>query len=829
MKKHPACKRIMPAVLAFTLLVLPLSACGGGKTEEKLSEYVYVPQYTDIVGDVSDVSSPTLSGDTIYFYSTVPYHMDGTPLTDAEKDAMNNGGNIKYASSSSEIAVASDTAAEPAVDAPVIDYSDITYKPALFAVNKDGTNYRQLSDYAPKMEASSKYSYVSLDRMLADAEGNLWVAESVSTTVFDLPEGFDETKDDPYQYYVRDDRANYIRKLSDTGAELSTIDLSTIVTSTEQNQENGYYFYLGGMACDKAGNLYFTDGNKSVYVLEPNGSLRFKLDNDGYLGSLTQLKDGSVCVMAYGDEGASMFKVVDANTKSWGTQYKMPVNAYDSSSGGALYDLCYNDSTSLFGYNVATETSEKILSWINCDVDGSTIRYSTILDDGNVFALSTDYNDSGKSNFEIINFVKTPRSEVKQKTTLTLATMWLDYNLKKEILKFNKGNENYRIEVQDYSEYNTQEDYTAGITKFNTEIISGNIPDLIDISQLPYKQYAAKGLLEDFYAYLDKDDSPVKRADFVQSILKASEIDGKLYALATSFSINSIIGAPAVVGDEMGWTVDEMQQIVSEHPDADVPFGMYMTRDGILQSLCMLNMSDYIDWQTGQCAFNTDDFKSLLTFVKSFPEQIKEDDNSEYIDDATLIQDGRELFQIFSASDFNSFQYYKATFGGAITFKGFPNENRNGNVAQLNGGLAMTTSCKDKDGAWQFISALLSEDYQKNLDWYFPIIQKAFDQKLAKAMEQQYTTDENGNKVPVSTGGMGMGDGAMVEFYAISQEEADQIKALINSVEYTSAYDQKAYDIISEEAAYFFSGEKTVDKTAEIIQNRISLYINEQR
>lgn len=150
-------------------------------------------------------------------------------------------------------------------------------------------------------------------------------------------------------------------------------------------------------------------------------------------------------------------------------------------------------------------------------------------------------------------------------------------------------------------------------------------------------------------------------------------------------------------------------------------------------------------------------------------------------------------------------------------------------MAQLTGGLAMTTSCKNKDAAWQFMRVLLTDDYQKNLSWGYPMSQKAFNEKLADAMKQQYTTDENGKQVPVSNGGMSMGDGIQVQFYAITKEEADQIKALINSVDRTANYDQSLTEIISEEAASFFSGDKTVDQVADVIQSRMTIYVNEQR
>ena len=36
-------------------------------------------------------------------------------------------------------------------------------------------------------------------------------------------------------------------------------------------------------------------------------------------------------------------------------------------------------------------------------------------------------------------------------------------------------------------------------------------------------------------------------------------------------------------------------------------------------------------------------------------------------------------------------------------------------------------------------------------------------------------------------------------------------------------------DIICEEAAYYFNGSKGVEETAEVIQNRVQLYLNEHK
>ena len=81
-----------------------------------------------------------------------------------------------------------------------------------------------------------------------------------------------------------------------------------------------------------------------------------------------------------------------------------------------------------------------------------------------------------------------------------MAVMYLDYNTQNAVIKFNRASKDVRIELIDYSQYNNEKDWSAGLTKLTTEIMAGNMPDIISVSeQIPYRQLAAKGLLEDLY------------------------------------------------------------------------------------------------------------------------------------------------------------------------------------------------------------------------------------------------------------------------------------------------------------------------------------------
>ena len=66
---------------------------------------------------------------------------------------------------------------------------------------------------------------------------------------------------------------------------------------------------------------------------------------------------------------------------------------------------------------------------------------------------------------------------------------------------------------------------TLNVENHGIEIMSGNVPDMILTDGLPVRQYAAKGLLEDLYPYIDAD---MGRDALITPVLDADSEDGKL-------------------------------------------------------------------------------------------------------------------------------------------------------------------------------------------------------------------------------------------------------------------------------------------------------------
>ena len=128
-----------------------------------------------------------------------------------------------------------------------------------------------------------------------------------------------------------------------------------------------------------------------------------------------------------------------------------------------------------------------------------------------------------------------------------------------------------------------------------------------------------------------------------------------------------------------------------------------------------------------------------------------------------------------------------------------------------------------KDGAWQFIRTFMTKEYQgKTMDSYYtPTRQDCFDLYIEAAMATKEYTNELGRKIYPREGEMGYGSGMNITLKPLTQEGADQYVSVINNTKKSMSYDWELLEMIQEEAKPYFAGEKSLDETANIIQNRV--------
>ena len=475
---------------------------------------------------------------------------------------------------------------------------------------------------------------------------------------------------------------------------------------------------------------------------------------------------------------------------------------------------------------------------MSCDINGDSVASQAlkISSDGSIMGITTDYS-GGSIDTQLFTLTRVPADSLPKKQILTVAQLEYnpDYQLTNRMVRFNRSHDNVRLEYLDYSQYNTESDFTAGITKFNTEVMAGNLPDIIPTNQIAYRQIASKGLLEDLYPYLDKDPE-LKREDFFPNLLSALEVNGGLYQVVSGFSVETLCGAASIVGDTPGWTYDDFNAALEKMPEGCTPLEPYVTRDQVMSSLLYADMDSFVDWTTGKVNFESDNFKQLLQFVKQFPAEYNwdEHDNSESTQD--LLRQGRQMLTQTYLYGLDSILWNGANFGGQATYIGWPTSSGVGSIMRFENGFAMSKNCADKDAAWEFLRSMLTESGQTG-QYNIPSNRNVFNKQLEDFMTPRYRKDadgnilldENGEKIEESRGGWIDDNGVEHNIYAMTQEQADEVLTIIETCTKVASYDTSIYDIVNEQAQAFFADQKSVDEVARLIQSKANIYVNEQR
>lgn len=147
-----------------------------------------------------------------------------------------------------------------------------------------------------------------------------------------------------------------------------------------------------------------------------------------------------------------------------------------------------------------------------------------------------------------------------------------------------------------------------------------------------------------------------------------------------------------------------------------------------------------------------------------------------------------------------------------------------GAIMDIDGGIAISETCAEKNGAWAFVKSILTDDYQTD-QWQLPVTVSAFEAVMKELQEPEYDIMDGEKVYRDSVGFIGITEYKLDD---ITDAEIQEFKDYINSMTHISTnVDSDLLNIVLEEAAAFFAGDKTEDEVADLIQNRVSIYLGE--
>lgn len=401
-----------------------------------------------------------------------------------------------------------------------------------------------------------------------------------------------------------------------------------------------------------------------------------------------------------------------------------------------------------------------------------------------------------QSNGDFFRLTPADPENIKPKIQLRLAALDPAYALQNTVTRFNNSNSEYYVTLVDYTDGGTVDADTAEL-RLNTDILSGNMPDMICVSTISPFPYMRRNMLLDLTALIEAD-AELSIDDI--AIAQALQQDGGIYYLANSFSFETLIAQYSRFGDADGWTLQQYLQIDSAQPD-DVMTIYNMTSDSYLNHIIRRALNNAVDWDSGTCAFDSAEFTALLRTAKEIRQTPEDPQNMVYGIGAQIVGSGGRVTAAQLVDNVWALKYAEQTAGCKLSFIGWPSQNgSNGAELNLRDPVAILSGSENVDGCWAFLKYLLISGTSQNLPVYAP------------ALDEQLLSAKTDDSIPTQ----------------LTDEDIQRFRTLVSAIDNITLYDESLFAIVEGEYNAYMNGDRTAEETAARIQSKASIYLAEQ-
>lgn len=598
-----------------------------------------------------------------------------------------------------------------------------------------------------------------------------------------------------YMTPSKDEAADYsLCRCSRSGGRVAEVPLNSVMEEADALRYAGRMLFLNA---DDKGNLCVTVKNARTYcfLFNSEGKFLFSLKDSGNPMNAITTATGQMAVCS-SKGGGSTFSLlpIDMDGRDWDKPIEL--GAVDKVFDGVGDTSCYlYAANELYACSLSARTNDKLFTWSNLGLSSGDTHIFP-LSDGRFAIVAGSFSQTQLLSYEFC--IVEPG--VDERTVLTMLSLNPDASIREAVALFNKSSREFRVELTSYSSLYpgaSASEWDNAVMKLNIELISGKVPDLIDLSGLPADAYLRHGLLEDLYPYL-LGDSAINLDDYYANIFDAMSIDGKLPYVTNSVRIFTMFADANAVGTKRGWTVNEFAQLKND--GRIIVEGLEPSR--FLQMLVAAD-TRFVDWESGECRFDSEEFVNLLELCKSM---------ADCEDSAQFVSDGSQANCIYTPLFSALFvAQSNARLAGNANPIGFPNAT--GEVMHIMDAanrIGLSAACEHKDGAWAFVRLFLEPRLQES-GIYFPFLKSSFE-KIADASVKGNT---------IWRGGMYDGE--------IREEDIALAREILGSTGFCGNSDQRLVSLISEIAESYFNDSRTAQEVSADIQRRARLYIDEHR
>ena len=452
-------------------------------------------------------------------------------------------------------------------------------------------------------------------------------------------------------------------------------------------------------------------------------------------------------------------------------------------------------------YDIKSKKIQIILEFEELSMNPRDVGWIMRLENDEFYILNGSEHNS--SNFyKVRKATDGDSTTIPQKKELTLAFVGFEGMYDKEVYAFNGSQNDVRIRMQVYDD----------IDNLLAEIIAGNIPDLIDISDATvYKAVREKNLLEDLHSFFVKD-SNLSEDDFLDKSMEYYNENGSLYAIPYALEIHSMMVNGDYSGARSNWNLAQFEEFINSLPKADMATAG-ITRNELFYYLCMMYFDHFVDEKSGKCSFQTEEFYQLLKCCNRFAVMDEDSYDDEKLE--RMIIDGECVLTITGITGVNfDYTITRSLFQKKGKLIGFPTESGSGDIVTAFPLVLGITTGENCEYAWEFVKFLMTRE-RENLDYMDFVSYKPLYEKHMRTLREE-----------AGSGKATIGNETS-DIAPATLDEIEELTERLNKGMTLKPNDYKILDIIDEEADSYFSGDKNEEQVAEVIQKRVSLYLTE--
>lgn len=594
------------------------------------------------------------------------------------------------------------------------------------------------------------------------------------------------------------------------------------------NEEMG--MWLDQLVPDGQGNLYMTCGDQKLYVLNEELVLKSTIPLSEDVIGLYPSKEGDIYVEVMGVDKTSLKKVDTAAGTTTPVGFETPAFWGGKGQIASTASTIITTYENLYALDFQAGTVEELFRWVDINARRDEVGGVGQLSNGDYYVITSSQDSKLGNETSVIRVQKMLISEAPQMDRISFGCLYMSSEMERQIVKFNKTHGDIHIDVKEYmnlTDYSDQAIQDA-LNKFNSDMVSGESVDIIDLSTIPFDRYADKGLFVNLLPYME--ESGMSEDDFLANVMGKYKVGDGIYAVLPTFAISSIAVADSRFPDRSGWNMEEFMNTFKDTPAEELTD--LNNLDYYLSLTLFSDLDSFIDWDTGRCEFSKQEFFDILDYSKGFAadEYLYDWETSTF----DKIKSGKVNIVNMYMYNVEDYQYFNEMFDHDLKVIGYPSENGTGSRFVASGdtsALAISSQSKHKDAAWEFLSTFIDEEFQDRIateGMYagFPIRKSSLQKMYEKAMSPRTFVNWEGVEEPEQHGGYYDMD---IErpFYEASQEDIDAVNSIIENAEPEPFRDETVINIINEEKESYYSGDKTAEEVADIIENRLGIYVAE--